>query len=117
VLNTRKLWSAHLHSLAGPELRSLIGLLAAHHGLPGLGRLLRRVCAQLIGLSPPTAGLVAAAVLASCHACLQARAGTAAVAGRLMAFLAWLVSQPAVKSVVNAQLFLEETARNVGNAP
>ena len=108
MLNSRKLWSAHLHSL-GPALRALISDLAAQHSLPGLGPLLRRVCAQLVSLSPPTASLVVSAVLASCHSCLQAKA--AAVAARLMAFLAWLVGQPTVKSVVIA-LFQEEDARN-----
>ena len=108
MLNSRKLWSAHLLSL-GPEVGSLVANLAAHHGLPGpLGPLLRRVCRQLAGLSPPTAGLVASAVLAACHASLQAKAGP--VAARLMAFLAWLVGQPDLKSVVNSH-FQEETAR------
>ena len=93
-----------------PELRSLVADLAAHDG-PALGPLLRRVCAQLVSLSPPTATIVVRAVLTAVHACLQAKSGL--VAGRLMAFLAWLVAQPTVKSVVNA-LFQEETARNGG---
>jgi len=110
VLNTRRLWSAHLHSL-GPELRSLVADLAAaqHHG-GLLGPLLRRVCQQLVSLSPPTASLVVTSVLGACHSCLQTRAA-AAVAARLMAFLAWLVAQPAVKAVVNS-LFQEEAARH-----
>ena len=110
VLNSRKLWSAHLLSLE-PELRCLVADLAAHHHLHGrgLGPLLRRVCGQLVSLSPPTATIVVTAVLGSCHSSLQAKSGL--VAGRLMAFLAWLVGQPTVKSVVNS-LFQEEAARN-----
>jgi hypothetical protein len=113
VLNSRKLWSAHLLSLE-PELKAMVADMAAHHhGLHGLGPLLRRVCAQLVSLSPPTATIVVTAVLSSCHSCLQAKSGT--VARRLMAFLAWLVGQPTVKSVVNS-LFQEEAPRDVAQS-
>jgi hypothetical protein len=84
--------------------------LAAQDGR-ALGPLLRRVCGQLVSLSPPTATIVVSAVLTAAHACLQAKSGL--LAARLMAFLAWLVDQPTVKSVVNA-LFQEETPRNGG---
>ncbi|XP_054715831.1 protein virilizer homolog isoform X2 [Uloborus diversus] len=61
MVNYRKLWSAHLHSLSG-IIQEVIVSLAATSCHP-LQQLLRRVCVQLADLSAPTALFIVRAVL------------------------------------------------------
>ncbi|XP_055934312.1 protein virilizer homolog [Argiope bruennichi] len=61
MINYRKLWSAHLHSLSG-TIQEVIVSLAATSCHP-LQQLLRRVCVQLADLAAPTALFIVRAVL------------------------------------------------------
>uniref|UniRef100_T1D1V3 Putative virilizer-like protein n=1 Tax=Cupiennius salei TaxID=6928 RepID=T1D1V3_CUPSA len=61
MVNYRKLWSAHLHSLSG-TIQEVIVSLAATSCHP-LQQLLRRVCVQLADLAAPTALFIVKAVL------------------------------------------------------
>lgn len=56
AVNTRKLWSAHLHSLT-PQIQEMINILATSTCQP-LQQVLRRVCWQLADLSAPAATMV-----------------------------------------------------------
>ncbi|KAL8610324.1 hypothetical protein ACOMHN_041138 [Nucella lapillus] len=61
AVNTRKLWSAHLHPLM-PDIHSLISLLAGT-GCQPLLCLLRRVCWQIADLAAPSATIIAKCLL------------------------------------------------------
>ncbi|KAG8190819.1 hypothetical protein JTE90_028318 [Oedothorax gibbosus] len=61
MVNYRKLWSAHLHSLSG-TIQEVIVSLAATSCHP-LQQLLRRVCVQLADLAAPTALFIVRSVL------------------------------------------------------
>lgn len=61
IINSRKLWSAHLHSL-GSGLQELIATMSGSSFQPLL-QLLRRVCVQLADLAAPTALIVSRGVL------------------------------------------------------
>ncbi|XP_025114734.1 protein virilizer homolog isoform X3 [Pomacea canaliculata] len=61
AVNTRKLWSAHLHPLM-PDVHNLIGLLAGT-GCQPLLCLLRRVCWQIADLAAPSATMIARCLL------------------------------------------------------
>lgn len=69
ILNARKLWSVHLHTL-GPQIQQMVRLLCCCG--PQLLQLLRKVCVQISDLSASTALVVARAaldaVLSSCLA-------------------------------------------------
>ena len=61
ALNQRKLWSVHLHPLAG-EIREILQHLSASACQP-LQQLLRRVCWQLADLAVPSALMVVRCLL------------------------------------------------------
>ena len=61
ALNQRKLWSAHLHPLAG-EIREILKNLSGSACQP-LQQLLRRVCWQLADLAVPSALMVVRCLL------------------------------------------------------
>lgn len=61
VVNSRKLWSAHLHSLSS-EIQEIVGTLS-YSTCPSVQQLLRRVCVQLSDLAAPSASVVARAVM------------------------------------------------------
>lgn len=67
ILNARKLWSVHLHTL-GPQIQQVVRLLCCSG--PQLLQLLRKVCVQIADLSASTALVIARAaldaVLSSC---------------------------------------------------
>lgn len=70
MVNARKLWSVHLHTLA-PQIQQVIRLLCCSG--PPLMQLLRKVCVQIADLSATTALVVArAAVDAVLSSCLVA---------------------------------------------
>lgn len=62
-VNSRRLWSAHLHSL-GSSIESMIMIMSASSCQPLL-QLLRRVCIQLADIAAPTAILVVKTILES----------------------------------------------------
>ena len=104
--NARKLWSAHLHSLA-PELGRLVREVAGFID-PALVARFRRVTAQLTGLAPPTASCILLAVMRACLAALQSKNST--VSARIMGCLSWLCGRAHLKAVMNT-LLLEEGVR------
>nr|KAG5709021.1 hypothetical protein BaRGS_004660 [Batillaria attramentaria] len=61
AVNTRKLWSAHLHPLM-PDIHNVISLLAGT-GCQPLLCLLRRVCWQIADLAAPSATIIARCLL------------------------------------------------------
>ncbi|GIY03657.1 protein virilizer homolog [Caerostris extrusa] len=61
MINYRKLWSAHLHSLSGTIQEVIVSLAAT--SCHSLQQLLRRVCVQLADLAAPTALFIVRAVL------------------------------------------------------
>ncbi|XP_077982853.1 protein virilizer homolog [Glandiceps talaboti] len=109
ALNTRKLWSIHLHSL-GPKIQNVINDLAGT-GYHPLQHILRRVCWQLADLATPTALLVVRYVFELLHNELN-KASTkedtkedsktlevvGGQANRVLMLLMYLVSQPPVKA-------------------
>lgn len=74
ILNARKLWSVHLHTL-GPQIQQVVRLLCCSG--PQLLQLLRKVCVQIADLSATTALMIARAaldaVLASCLVAHQSK--------------------------------------------
>ncbi|XP_075554621.1 VIR_N domain-containing protein isoform X3 [Dermacentor variabilis] len=68
VVNSRKLWSAHLHSLSS-EIQEIFGTLS-YSTCPTIQQLLRRVCVQLSDLAAPSASVVARALLDALHGSL-----------------------------------------------
>lgn len=60
ILNARKLWSVHLHTL-GPQVQQVVRLLCCSG--PQLQQLLRKVCVQIADLSASTALVIARAAL------------------------------------------------------
>lgn len=110
IINSRKLWSAHLHSLS-PIIHDLIATMAGSSYAPLL-QLVRRVCLQLADLAAPTALVVSRAILDPLLATLQKPQGQNQQSGtlweipcsshalRLLNFLACLVSHSSIKSAV-----------------
>ncbi|KAL1439633.1 hypothetical protein MTO96_031892 [Rhipicephalus appendiculatus] len=68
VVNSRKLWSAHLHSLSS-EIQEIFGTLS-YSTCSTIQQLLRRVCVQLSDLTAPSASVVARALLDALHGSL-----------------------------------------------
>lgn len=60
MINSRKLWSVHLHTL-GPQIQQVVRLLCCSG--PQLLQLLRKVCVQIADLSATTALVIARAAL------------------------------------------------------
>ena len=100
VLNSRKLWSAHLYSLQ-EELGRLIGIVVGFV-YPPLLRLVKQVCEQLVGLAPPVASCVLLAVVKSCNSALLSKDHI--VSGRNLSFLSWICTLPHVLCVIYSQL-------------
>ncbi|EEC06901.1 hypothetical protein IscW_ISCW003838 [Ixodes scapularis] len=61
VVNSRKLWSAYLHSLSA-DIQEIVGTLS-YSTCPTVQQLFRRVCIQLSDLAAPSASVVARALL------------------------------------------------------
>ncbi|KAL1128905.1 hypothetical protein AAG570_013439 [Ranatra chinensis] len=103
AVNSRKLWSAHLHSLS-PIVAETIAAMSGSTYRPLLD-LLRRVCIQLADLAAPTALVVARTLVDSIADTLSPSEGPSSQQHlvRLLNFLACLVTQGSVKS---AFLFL-----------
>lgn len=124
ILNARKLWSVHLHTL-GPQIQQVVRLLCCSG--PLLLQLLRRVCVQMADLSASTALVVARAaldtVLSSClaeqdpspattttkleenekdapAAALPATIVCSTNAARVLNFLAAIIPHPPVKAAI-----------------
>uniref|UniRef100_A0A1E1XA92 Putative nuclear membrane protein involved in mrna transport n=1 Tax=Amblyomma aureolatum TaxID=187763 RepID=A0A1E1XA92_9ACAR len=68
VVNSRKLWSAHLHSLS-TDIQEILGTLG-YSTCSTVQQLLRRVCVQLSDLAAPSASVVARAMLDALHGSL-----------------------------------------------
>ena len=120
ILNARKLWSVHLHTL-GPQIQQVVRLLCCSG--PQLLQLLRKVCIQIADLSASTALVIARAaldaVLSSCLvqdpsppvkseenekdvavASLPAALICTAHSARVLNFLAAIVTHPPIKAAV-----------------
>lgn len=110
IVNSRKLWSAHLYSLS-PIIHDLIATMAGSSYAPLL-QLVRRVCMQLADLATPTALIVSRAVLDPLMTTLQKpqtpnqtgesvwEIPCSSHALRLLNFLACLVSHSSIKAAV-----------------
>uniref|UniRef100_V5H8E0 Putative nuclear membrane protein involved in mrna transport n=2 Tax=Ixodes ricinus TaxID=34613 RepID=V5H8E0_IXORI len=68
VVNSRKLWSAYLHSLSA-DIQEIVGTLS-YSTCPTVQQLFRRVCIQLSDLAAPSASVVARALLDMLHSSL-----------------------------------------------
>ena len=90
---SRKLWSAHLHPLKS-QLSKVLSEVSAY-SYPPLLQLLQKVCEQLSSLSPPIALIVVTSIVSSIR---ETEPGPALT--RMMEFLVWCVSQPAIKTVL-----------------
>lgn len=110
IVNTRKLWSAHLYTLS-PVIHDLIATMAGSSYAPLL-QLVRRVCMQLADLAAPTALIVTRAVLDPLLTTLQKpqtpnqttdcnwEIPCSSHALRLLNFLACLVSHSSIKAAL-----------------
>lgn len=109
IINSRKLWSAHLLSLS-PLIHDLISTMAGSSYAPLL-QLVRRVCMQLADLAAPTALVVGRAVLDPLLTTLQKSSTNQATDSsleipctshtlRLLNFLACLVSHSSIKAAI-----------------
>lgn len=112
TISSRKLWSAHLHSLSS-TIGDLISTLCGS-SCPPLLQLLRRVCVQLSDLAAPTALVVSRSVLdgilVSMNIQLKTQPNNPAPAlsegpcsshtARLLNFLACLITHASVKCAV-----------------
>ena len=93
ISTSRKLWSAHLHPLRSPLSRMLSDVSA--YSYPPLLQLLQKVCEQLSSLSPPIALIVVTSMVTSIR---ETEPGPAMA--RMMEFVVWCVTQPAIKTVL-----------------
>ncbi|KAL1259539.1 hypothetical protein QQF64_010116 [Cirrhinus molitorella] len=101
AMNTRKLWSVHLHAQAR-VLQEVLSCVCVS-SCPPLLSMLRRVCVQLCDLAAPTATLVMRTLLEQLQEEMQQEAaGTRLL--RLLALLDLLASQRACKSALLALL-------------
>ncbi|XP_051574611.1 protein virilizer homolog [Myxocyprinus asiaticus] len=101
AMNTRKLWSVHLHAQAR-VLQEVLRCVCVS-SCPPLLSMLRRVCVQLCDLSAPTATLVMRTLLEQLQEeMLQEAAGSRLI--RLLALLDSLASQRACKTAMLALL-------------
>ncbi|XP_050986920.1 protein virilizer homolog [Labeo rohita] len=101
AMNTRKLWSVHLHAQAR-VLQEVLRCVCVS-SCPPLLSLLRRVCVQLCDLAAPTATLVMRTLLEQLQEEMQQEAAGSRVI-RLLALLDLLASQRACKSAMLALL-------------
>uniref|UniRef100_A0A673LXC2 Protein virilizer homolog n=1 Tax=Sinocyclocheilus rhinocerous TaxID=307959 RepID=A0A673LXC2_9TELE len=102
AMNTRKLWSVHLHAQAR-VLQEVLRCVCVN-SCPPLLSMLRRVCVQLCDLAAPTATLVMRTLLEQLQEEMQ----------QLLALLDSLASQRACKSAMLA--LLGGSARNEGRS-
>uniref|UniRef100_A0A3B4BPX5 Virilizer N-terminal domain-containing protein n=1 Tax=Pygocentrus nattereri TaxID=42514 RepID=A0A3B4BPX5_PYGNA len=101
AMNTRKLWSMHLHAQAR-VLQDVLRCVCVS-SCPPLLSMLRRVCVQLCDLAAPTATLVMRTLLEQLHEEMQ-QEGVTSQLTRLLALLDSLVSQRSCKVAVLALL-------------
>ncbi|KAB5533039.1 hypothetical protein PHYPO_G00127040 [Pangasianodon hypophthalmus] len=101
AMNTRKLWSMHLHAQAR-TLQELLRCVCVS-SCPPLQSVLRRVCVQLCDLAAPTATLVVRTLLEQLHEEMQLEAVTSQLT-RLLALIDSLVSQRSCKAAMLALL-------------
>ncbi|XP_030639280.1 protein virilizer homolog [Chanos chanos] len=97
ALNTRKLWSMHLHAQAR-VLQEVLRCVCVS-SCPPLLSMLRRVCVQLCDLAAPTATLVMRTLLEQLQEEMQ-QEGVSSLMPRLLALLDSLVSQRSCKAAV-----------------
>uniref|UniRef100_A0A672SHQ4 Vir like m6A methyltransferase associated n=1 Tax=Sinocyclocheilus grahami TaxID=75366 RepID=A0A672SHQ4_SINGR len=109
AMNTRKLWSVHLHAQA-QVLQEVLRCVCVS-SCPPLLSMLRRLCIQLCDLAAPTATLVMRTLLEQLQEEMEA-AGSRLI--RLLALLDSLASQRACKSAMLA--LLGGSARNEGRS-
>uniref|UniRef100_A0A9J8AD55 Vir like m6A methyltransferase associated n=1 Tax=Cyprinus carpio carpio TaxID=630221 RepID=A0A9J8AD55_CYPCA len=109
AMNTRKLWSVHLHAQAR-VLQEVLRCVCVN-SCPPLLSMLRRVCVQLCDLAAPTATLVMRTLLEQLQEEMEA-AGSRLM--RLLALLDSLASQRACKSALLA--LLGGSTRNEGRS-
>uniref|UniRef100_A0A671M9C6 Protein virilizer homolog n=1 Tax=Sinocyclocheilus anshuiensis TaxID=1608454 RepID=A0A671M9C6_9TELE len=109
AMNTRKLWSVHLHAQA-QVLQEVLRCVCVS-SCPPLLSMLRRVCIQLCDLAAPTATLVMRTLLEQLQEEMQQEAAGSHLI-RLLALLDSLASQRACKSAMLA--LLGGSARNEG---
>ncbi|XP_039535377.1 protein virilizer homolog isoform X3 [Pimephales promelas] len=101
AMNTRKLWSVHLHAQAR-VLQDVLRCVCVS-SCPPLLSLLRRVCVQLCDLAAPTATLVMRTLLEQLQEEMQQEAAGSRLL-RLLALLDSLASQRACKTAMLALL-------------
>ncbi|XP_077069617.1 protein virilizer homolog isoform X3 [Siphateles boraxobius] len=101
AMNTRKLWSVHLHAQAR-VLQEVLRCVCVS-SCPPLLSLLRRVCVQLCDLAAPTATLVMRTLLEQLQEEMQQEAAGSRLL-RLLALLDSLASQRACKTAMLALL-------------
>ncbi|KAF7691872.1 hypothetical protein HF521_010839 [Silurus meridionalis] len=101
AMNTRKLWSMHLHARAR-TLQEMLRCICVS-SCPPLLSVLRRVCVQLCDLAAPTATLVMGTLLEQLHEEMQLETVTLQLT-RLLALLDSLVSQRSCKAAMLALL-------------
>ncbi|KAM9436699.1 protein virilizer homolog isoform 2-T2 [Clarias gariepinus] len=101
AMNTRKLWSMHLHAQAN-TLQEVLRCVCVS-SCPPLLSVLRRVCVQLCDLAAPTATLVIRTLLEQLHEEMQLESVTSQLT-RLLALLDSLVSQRSCKAAMLALL-------------
>uniref|UniRef100_A0A671MU54 Protein virilizer homolog n=1 Tax=Sinocyclocheilus anshuiensis TaxID=1608454 RepID=A0A671MU54_9TELE len=108
AMNTRKLWSVHLHAQAR-VLQEVLRCVCVN-SCPPLLSMFRRVCVQLCDLAAPTATLVMRTLLEQLQEEMEA-AGSRLM--RLLALLDSLASQRACKSAMLALTNAEPEAETV----
>uniref|UniRef100_A0A8C1XIH5 Vir like m6A methyltransferase associated n=1 Tax=Cyprinus carpio TaxID=7962 RepID=A0A8C1XIH5_CYPCA len=111
AMNTRKLWSVHLHAQAR-VLQEVLRCVCVN-SCPPLLSMLRRVCVQLCDLAAPTATLVMRTLLEQLQEEMQQEAAGSRLM-RLLALLDSLASQRACKSALLA--LLGGSTRNEGRS-
>ncbi|XP_062841767.1 protein virilizer homolog isoform X1 [Trichomycterus rosablanca] len=101
AMNTRKLWSMHLHAQAC-TLQEVLKCVCVSSSPPLLS-MLRRVCVQLCDLAAPTATLIIRSLLEQLHEEMQVEGATSQLT-RLLALVDLLVSQRSCKVATLALL-------------
>ncbi|GAA6098864.1 protein virilizer homolog isoform X1 [Tachysurus ichikawai] len=101
AMNTRKLWSMHLHAQAR-TLQDVMRCVCVS-SCPPLLSVIRRVCVQLCDLAAPTATVVMRTLLEQLHEEIQLEVMTPQLT-RLLALLDSLVSQRSCKAAMLALL-------------
>ncbi|XP_016340751.1 protein virilizer homolog [Sinocyclocheilus anshuiensis] len=114
AMNTRKLWSVHLHAQAR-VLQEVLRCVCVN-SCPPLLSMFRRVCVQLCDLAAPTATLVMRTLLEQLQEEMQQEAAGSRLM-RLLALLDSLASQRACKSAMLALTNAEPEAEPTLPAP